>query len=60
MVSAVALLSSYCNSFESDVYTNYAPNWYMQKETSKVRVIIELPTVCGYVKPIEVNIILII
>nr|XP_022903592.1 endoribonuclease Dicer-like [Onthophagus taurus]XP_022903593.1 endoribonuclease Dicer-like [Onthophagus taurus] len=54
MVSACSLLSSYCNSFMADIYTQYAPNWYIEFGPGKTcRVIIELPTVCPYVEPIE-------
>ncbi|KAI4458162.1 dicer-related [Holotrichia oblita] len=54
MVSAVSLLSTYCNSFEGDAYTSYAPNWYTEKKPPYIRVIIEMPTVCPYLKPIKI------
>lgn len=54
MVSAVSLLFTYCNSFVSDAYTSYVPNWYLDRMELGASVIIEMPTVCPYIKPIKV------
>ncbi|GJQ77072.1 Dcr-2 [Trypoxylus dichotomus] len=53
MTGAVSLLSTYCNSLESDVYTSYAPNWYAEKIDNSISVVIELPIVCPYIDPIQ-------
>lgn len=61
MLSAIPLLCQYCASLPSDVYTAYAPEWYVDEkedmsfEDSKLfRVVILLPTICPIVDVIEV------
>ena len=57
MVSAISLLTNYCNTFVGDPYTTFSPNWYINNnhENSMKSVIIELPTPCPILDPIEVK-----
>lgn len=62
MVSAISLLSQYCNSLPCDKYTTLAPELYFkEKEMSSgdviIQVVIVLPTICPIMEPIEVRLI---
>lgn len=55
LLSAVALLCQYCQSFSSDVYTVYAPEWYYEKNSLHLqRVVILMPLPCPIKEPIKV------
>ncbi|XP_066254152.1 endoribonuclease Dcr-2 [Euwallacea similis] len=58
MVSAISLLSQYCNSLPCDKYTVMAPEWYSERKfpigdkETPMRVVIVLPTMCPITDPI--------
>ncbi|XP_023029780.1 dicer-2 [Leptinotarsa decemlineata] len=58
MLSAIPLLCQYCSCLPSDIYTEYAPDWYIKTssdhtETKMYSVVIMLPTICPIVDVIE-------
>lgn len=56
LLSAVALLSQYCQSFSSDKYTTYCPEWYIEENNNnQVRVVILMPLPCPIKEPIQVD-----
>lgn len=56
MLTSVSLLCRYCQTLNSDLYTVHQPKWYMEKRkiNGKCKVVIELPTICPILEPIEV------
>lgn len=56
LLSAIALLCQYCQSFNSDKYTVYAPEWYFEKNSlHMVRIAILMPLPCPIREPIMVS-----
>lgn len=58
MVTAIPLLCHYCNSLPSDMYTVYAPDWYIERADDNVncRVVILMPLLCPITEPIVVSV----
>lgn len=57
MLSAIALLSQYCQGLSADKYTVHAPEWYLEElprgcNNKQVRVVILLPVLCRIREPI--------
>lgn len=57
MLSAISLLSQYCNSLPADKYTTYAPDYYKEERKSdgKCRVVIVMPLPCPIKDPVQVQ-----
>ncbi|KAG5875418.1 hypothetical protein JTB14_005316 [Gonioctena quinquepunctata] len=58
--SAIPLLCQYCNSLPSDMYTTYAPDWYVKTRSNALdekmySVVIMLPTICPIMEVIEID-----
>nr|WJM99459.1 endoribonuclease dicer 2 [Ips calligraphus] len=52
MVSAISLLSQYCNSLPCDKYTTFAPELFYEESLQGLRVTIVMPTICRINEPI--------
>lgn len=56
LLSAIPLLCQYCQSFSSDQYTVYAPEWYLETNAlNRVRVVILMPLPCPIKEPVQVG-----
>lgn len=59
MNGSISLLCHYCSTLQSDIYTTYAPEWYIEKKKTSlemlVRVVILLPVVSPLRDIIEVS-----
>lgn len=58
--TAIPLLCQYCSSIPSDIYTTYAPEWYIETKTDILgvksqSVVILLPVVCPLRDIIQVS-----
>lgn len=56
IVSAISLLSQYCNSLPCDKYTTFAPELFYEQSLQGLRVTIVMPTICPITEPITVSI----
>ncbi|XP_044756151.1 endoribonuclease Dicer [Coccinella septempunctata] len=52
-VSAVSLLTRYCQTLQSDRYSVYSPEWYYEDVPGGAQVTVVLPTVCPIKEPIQ-------
>ncbi|XP_018331371.1 endoribonuclease Dicer [Agrilus planipennis] len=52
-LNSISKLSQYCQTLASDQYTTFQPEWFLERNKEKRRVIIELPIVCPIIDQIE-------
>lgn len=55
MLSAISLLSQYCESLPADKYTTYSIDYYKEERDESCRVVIVMPLLCPIKDPIQVK-----